>query len=308
MIVVLGKSRRMLFCTASWVTGSRADVHSSSSKTGGWRITMRARLMSCFCPKLTLLPSRSTWVSRPSGKVRMNCISCTLCTASQMRASGNSSKGSRLKRIVPSKMVGSCGTRPTMRRTARKPSLALSRPPIRMRPLRASRKRRMQSKVVDLPQPVLPTKAHLEHGGIWRVTPCSTLLAVAYPAVRSSISTLRPPWNSVFQRSSQIAAGGLQSSRAICSAEPVTLLTAMTWKLPLPCSSVKASLLGANSQRSTPLARLNAAPSALASKSTLPPAPRRHTCTPDPFSLTVPCFICRRMARSRSTLTCRRTV
>ena len=35
-------------------------------------------------------------------------ISCTLCTASQIRASGISPKGSMLKRMVPSNTVGSC--------------------------------------------------------------------------------------------------------------------------------------------------------------------------------------------------------
>ena len=39
----LGKSFRMVFCAASWVVGSNAEVHSSKSSTGGWRTTMPKR-------------------------------------------------------------------------------------------------------------------------------------------------------------------------------------------------------------------------------------------------------------------------
>lgn len=39
----LGKSFRMVFCAASWVVGSNAEVHSSKSSTGGWRTTMPRR-------------------------------------------------------------------------------------------------------------------------------------------------------------------------------------------------------------------------------------------------------------------------
>mmetsp|Transcript_7871 Transcript_7871/g.12546 ORF Transcript_7871/g.12546 Transcript_7871/m.12546 type:complete len:273 (+) Transcript_7871:306-1124(+) len=227
MTVVMGKPLISVFWAASWVTGSSAEVHSSRRSTGGCLTTMRARLSNCLCPKLKLAPSREISESMPSGRLRRNGMSCTHWRASQIRPSGNSPNGSILKRQLPSNTVGSCGTSPTMDRSVARPSLEVSLPPTRIRPDRGSSRRSMQSSVVDLPQPVFPTKPHFMRGSMVRLMPWSTLFSFPYPADRSSSWTRIPSENLLFHRSNQRLEGGLHNSCAINSAEFETLFTAM---------------------------------------------------------------------------------
>mmetsp|Transcript_103654 Transcript_103654/g.322316 ORF Transcript_103654/g.322316 Transcript_103654/m.322316 type:complete len:209 (+) Transcript_103654:208-834(+) len=178
MTVVMGNSWRIVFCTTSWVFGSRAEVHSSSNNTGGWRMTMRAKLRSCRWPKLMFEPSLQTHASMLPGSVRTKLRSCMLLMASQILASGNSLKGSMLLRQEPSKMVGSWGTRPTRERRVLRPMPAASMPLKRMRPPRVSRTRSRQSIVVDLPQPVWPAMAIFMRGAMSMLMPWSTFFSL----------------------------------------------------------------------------------------------------------------------------------
>mmetsp|Transcript_56603 Transcript_56603/g.123795 ORF Transcript_56603/g.123795 Transcript_56603/m.123795 type:complete len:244 (-) Transcript_56603:1353-2084(-) len=201
-----------------------------------------------------------------------------------------------LKRMVPSKTVGSCGTRPTMFRRARSPSFVVSRPPIRSLPCRGSKNRRRHSKVVDLPQPVFPTNAHFVRGSTLRLIPCSTLFALPYPAVRSSICTRRPSLKSLLQKSSQTTAGGVHSSLAICSAEADKLFTATMWKVPVkPCNALQA---GAKSSGVQPSKNSKCFPSALRRRIGFPPL--MHTWRGDGSLVSPPDFASARICRGTS--------
>ena len=65
--------------------------------------------------------------------------------------SENSSKGSRLLRIVPEKRTGSCGIIASRVRRSLSFIVEMSTPSMRIEPLRASRKRNSANDKVDLP-------------------------------------------------------------------------------------------------------------------------------------------------------------
>mmetsp|Transcript_1506 Transcript_1506/g.2049 ORF Transcript_1506/g.2049 Transcript_1506/m.2049 type:complete len:251 (-) Transcript_1506:13-765(-) len=168
-----------------------------------------------------------------------------------MRPSGNSLKGSMLYRHEPWKTVGSCGTRPTMDRSAESPSFLESMPPIMILPARGSRMRRMQRRVVDLPQPVFPAKPTFSRPSMFTSTFSSTFLSLPYPAVRPSSFTDMPDAYSLFQRSNHKFDSGQASSSAIRRGSRVRLFTATMLKL-LPLASRSSVQLGKTSFSTTP--------------------------------------------------------
>mmetsp|Transcript_88975 Transcript_88975/g.252269 ORF Transcript_88975/g.252269 Transcript_88975/m.252269 type:complete len:240 (+) Transcript_88975:1-720(+) len=227
MTVDIGKPRSSAPVTVSWVPGSSEEVHSSRRSTGGCRMVIRARLRSCFWPKLRFPPSSETREWKLSGEERTKGTRCTLRSASQTRPSEYSSKGSTLKRTVPAKSVGSWGTRPTTERSVERPTLEASRSPRRIRPPRASRIRRMQSITEDFPQPVGPAMPTFAKGGISKLTPCRTFFPTPYPAVRSCTHMCAPCEKLLLISSIQTATPGLINSSAICLASCAMLFTAL---------------------------------------------------------------------------------
>mmetsp|Transcript_87068 Transcript_87068/g.224218 ORF Transcript_87068/g.224218 Transcript_87068/m.224218 type:complete len:220 (+) Transcript_87068:410-1069(+) len=167
-------------------------------------------------------------------------MSCALCRASQRRLSAYSPKGSTFWRHVPLKMVASAGARLTMLRRAARPSVELSKPFRRMRPLLSSSSRRTHSSVVDLPHPLRPVRPTLARAGTSRLTPRSTLGLPGCPKTMSCSCRCTPSAWPRGHSSSHRLAGGLQSSSAIWLAPPDTPLTATMLKSSSKACSVPA--------------------------------------------------------------------
>mmetsp|Transcript_22367 Transcript_22367/g.66631 ORF Transcript_22367/g.66631 Transcript_22367/m.66631 type:complete len:279 (+) Transcript_22367:423-1259(+) len=154
---------------------------------------MRARQRSCLCPKLRLLPPTATGCASPAGSASTNLAIEPRSRALQSCSSLWPPKGSRLSRTLPEKSTGSCGTRPTDRRSSRTPTEAASTSLIATVPHLGGTRRRMASSRVDFPEPVAPTTPTLRPAATWRQTPRSTSSELEYLTARSRISTEAPP-------------------------------------------------------------------------------------------------------------------
>mmetsp|Transcript_13658 Transcript_13658/g.43599 ORF Transcript_13658/g.43599 Transcript_13658/m.43599 type:complete len:249 (+) Transcript_13658:164-910(+) len=215
MSVELGKAVMMVCCTSSWVRGSIAEVASSSSKSGGCRRTIRARHMSCRWPKLRFVPSSEIWWKRRESQPLTTSAMPASSNAFHMRPSEYIPKGSRLYFRLPEKRTGSCGTRPSDRRSVTRPTSRVSTPLRRTRPARGSNIRRSTNRRLDFPQPVVPVMLTFILGSKLMLMPFSTSRGMsAYPAFKFSMTTPAPSmsqplctssitWSPVPQRSSR---------------------------------------------------------------------------------------------------------
>mmetsp|Transcript_6595 Transcript_6595/g.26903 ORF Transcript_6595/g.26903 Transcript_6595/m.26903 type:complete len:135 (-) Transcript_6595:1419-1823(-) len=96
-------------CTSAWLSGSSAEVASSSSSSRGSRTSARAIAMRCFCPPLRVFAL--TIVSYPSGSLSMKSLALAARAASRTCASVASAQPYRMfSRTLVSKSWGSCDT------------------------------------------------------------------------------------------------------------------------------------------------------------------------------------------------------
>mmetsp|Transcript_15370 Transcript_15370/g.34872 ORF Transcript_15370/g.34872 Transcript_15370/m.34872 type:complete len:228 (+) Transcript_15370:104-787(+) len=194
VIVVHLKSDRMACWIVASVSASRALVASSRRRRppSGWRRNRaRAKQSNWSSPTEKLPPPSSTLLSRPPASCT-RFWSCDFSMASHRSASLFCPKGSRLKRMLPVRIAGSCGITAAFSRRLCKPMLEWSTPSMTTLPAWGSTIRIKANNMEDLPQPVLPTTPMRSPGlmGGSRVRPRKTNgVSGRYRNSRPSIAT-----------------------------------------------------------------------------------------------------------------------
>lgn len=137
--------------------------------------------MSCFWPVLKSAPESEISVSSFAGKEVIFARSCTFSMASQSCSSDASPKGSRFRRMVPLKRIGSCGMMERDFRSRERLMSAVSMPSMRMAPSGCVRRKR-----------VVMREDFLKRGKLKVIL---ALIKKTYPApVRPTIPTFSPPF------------------------------------------------------------------------------------------------------------------
>mmetsp|Transcript_154408 Transcript_154408/g.296443 ORF Transcript_154408/g.296443 Transcript_154408/m.296443 type:complete len:312 (+) Transcript_154408:366-1301(+) len=165
-------------CSVRWMAASVAKsiIAVASSKTNTRVCRKRARPMqsSCLSPTLKFPPPSTTVAPKP---LEYDCTVSSMpqaCSAFQISPSWYSSKGSILKRKLPLKSIGSCGTTAMARRILSRPSVAMSTESSKIRPADGSSNRKTHKINDDFPLPVLPTTPHFSPPESCAVTFSST--------------------------------------------------------------------------------------------------------------------------------------
>mmetsp|Transcript_4924 Transcript_4924/g.10691 ORF Transcript_4924/g.10691 Transcript_4924/m.10691 type:complete len:285 (-) Transcript_4924:3510-4364(-) len=190
MTVASAKAERMVRCISASVSASTAEVASSIITSEQRESSARAMQRSWRWPVEKLAPSSAT----SSSSERTACARCTRCSAAHIACAVCSPSGSRLSRTVPEKSTGSCGMTATADLCTWSGTSAMSRPSMRIAPVRSggATSRVSATTRLDLPEPVRPTTPTFSPGSTVAVRPCSTSGSPSRYLSRRSRSSTRP--------------------------------------------------------------------------------------------------------------------
>ena len=155
-VVQCANAERTVFWISASLSMSTDAVASSIIRMRELRSNARPMHRSWRWPREKFAPLSTTSMVSFFGDSSTVLRRPTFSSTSQMATSGCSSKGSRLVRIVPANMNGSCGIIAIFERRRCRPSVLTSTPSMRTTPLSGSTMRNSAVNRLDFPEPVRP--------------------------------------------------------------------------------------------------------------------------------------------------------